>query len=108
MIETPASLGGWFFGAAGNLGSPSPLLIQIETRERAFMNSRTNVLGQAIRYALVAGTAGLVAAPAFAQETPNTTNLDRIEITGSRIRQVDVETAQPVFAISRTDIAPTR
>ena len=63
------------------------------------MNSRTNVLGQAIRYALVAGTAGLMAAPAMAQDSTNTTNLDRIEITGSRIRQVDVETAQPVFAI---------
>jgi iron complex outermembrane receptor protein len=68
------------------------------------MNSRINVLGQAIRYALVAGTAGLVAAPAMAQDAPSTTNLDRIEITGSRIRTVDVETAQPVFAISRTDI----
>ena len=68
------------------------------------MNSRTNVLGQAIRYALVAGTAGLMAAPAMAQDSTNTTNLDRIEITGSRIRQVDVETAQPVFAISRNDI----
>ncbi len=68
------------------------------------MNSRTNVLGQAIRYALVAGTAGLMAAPAMAQDAPAATNLDRIEITGSRIRQVDVETAQPVFAISRNDI----
>ncbi|MFG3447015.1 MULTISPECIES: TonB-dependent receptor domain-containing protein [unclassified Stenotrophomonas] len=68
------------------------------------MTSRINVLGQAIRYALVAGTAGLAAAPAMAQDAPNPTNLDRIEITGSRIRTVDVETAQPVFAISRTDI----
>lgn len=68
------------------------------------MNSRTNVLGQAIRYALVAGTAGLMAAPAMAQDAPAATNLDRIEITGSRIRQVDVETAQPVLALTRMDI----
>lgn len=68
------------------------------------MNKRTNPLGHAIRCVLVTGTAGLVAAPALAQDTSSTTTLDRIEITGSRIRQVDVETAQPVFAISRTDI----
>ena len=67
------------------------------------MHSRSNVLGQAIRYALISGTAGLIALPAFAQDSKPTT-LDRIEITGSRIRQVDVETAQPVFAISRADI----
>lgn len=68
------------------------------------MNKRTNPLGHAIRCVLVTGTAGLVAAPALAQDASSTTTLDRIEITGSRIRQVDVETAQPVFAISRTDI----
>jgi len=69
------------------------------------MTSRTTALGQAIRYAL-ATTAALASLPAFAQDgsgaTP--TNLDRIEITGSRIRQVDVETAQPVFAITRSAI----
>ncbi|PTT33713.1 TonB-dependent receptor, partial [Stenotrophomonas sp. HMWF022] len=69
------------------------------------MTSRTTALGQAIRYAL-ATTATLAALPAFAQSssTASPTNLDRIEITGSRIRQVDVETAQPVLALSRTDI----
>ena len=68
------------------------------------MNKRSNPLGHAIRCVLVSGTAGLVAAPALAQDAGPTTTLDRIEITGSRIRQVDVETAQPVFAISRTEI----
>lgn len=69
------------------------------------MTSRTTALGQAIRYAL-ATTATLAALPAFAQSdsSASPTNLDRIEITGSRIRQVDVETSQPVFALSRTDI----
>jgi len=73
------------------------------------MTSRTTALGQAIRYAL-ATTATLAALPAFAQDGSNATptNLDRIEITGSRIRQVDVETAQPVFAISRNDIEKQR
>jgi len=69
------------------------------------MTSRTTALGQAIRYAL-ATTATLAALPAFAQSgsAASPTNLDRIEITGSRIRQVDVETAQPVLALSRMDI----
>ena len=67
------------------------------------MQTRSSILGQAIRYALVSSTVGMIALPALAQDS-NPTTLDRIEITGSRIRQVDVETAQPVFAISRTDI----
>ena len=66
------------------------------------MTSRTTVLGKAIRHALIVGTA-TIALPAFAQDGAPTT-LDRIEITGSRIRQVDVENANPVLAISRTDI----
>ena len=66
------------------------------------MTSRTTVLGKAIRQALIVGTA-TIALPAFAQDGAPTT-LDRIEITGSRIRQVDVESANPVLAISRTDI----
>lgn len=35
------------------------------------------------------------------------TTLDRVEITGSRIKQVDVETAQPVFTLSHEDIQKT-
>jgi len=66
------------------------------------MTSRSTVLGKAIRQALIVGTA-TIALPAFAQDGAPTT-LDRIEITGSRIRQVDVESANPVLAISRTDI----
>jgi len=67
------------------------------------MSSSTTPLGQAIRLALVAGTAGLASTAVLAQDATPTT-LDRIEITGSRIRQVDVESAQPVLAISRADI----
>ncbi len=66
------------------------------------MTSRSTVLGQAIRHALIVGTA-TIALPALAQDGAPTT-LDRIEITGSRIRQVDVENANPVLAISRKDI----
>ncbi|MCD9085692.1 TonB-dependent receptor [Stenotrophomonas sp. SY1] len=67
------------------------------------MHPRSNLLGLAVRHALISSVTITAATPAFAQDSIPTT-LDRIEITGSRIRQVDVETAQPVFAISRTDI----
>lgn len=68
------------------------------------MNCKTNKLRDAVVLALVAsaGTAGA----AYAQDEAKTgaTNLDRIQVTGSRIRQVDVETAQPVLTISRSEI----
>ena len=68
------------------------------------MNCKSNKLRDAVVLALVAGAAGSTAS-AFAQEASSApTNLDRIEVTGSRIRQVDVETAQPVVTISRQDI----
>ncbi len=75
---------------------------------------KTTQLRDAIRYALVAGAAMSVAGTALAQDAAPaepaappaqaTTELDRIEVTGSRIRQVDVETAAPVLSISRDDI----
>ena len=65
---------------------------------------KTNKLRDAITFALVAGVAGGAGA-AFAQEsTTGATNLDRIQVTGSRIRQVDVETAQPVTFVTREEI----
>ncbi|WP_133499002.1 TonB-dependent receptor domain-containing protein [Cognatilysobacter terrigena] len=52
--------------------------------------------------AFTAASAVAQTAPADANATPQT--LDRVQVTGSRIRQVDVETAQPVLMISRKDI----
>lgn len=66
------------------------------------MNRNSNKLRDAVVIALITSAAGTGAA--VAQETSGTTNLDRISVTGSRIRQVDVETAQPVLTISRQDI----
>ena len=70
------------------------------------MTFKTTKLRDAISFALVGATTLLTTGAAFAQEATETTatNLDRIEVTGSRIRQSDVETAQPVFTISRADI----
>jgi iron complex outermembrane receptor protein len=65
----------------------------------------------AMQRGLLPVSIALALAPAFAgaQEAApapaeNATTLDRIEVTGSRIRQVDVETAAPVLQISRQDI----
>ncbi|MEZ5456087.1 MAG: TonB-dependent receptor [Lysobacteraceae bacterium] len=68
------------------------------------MKINRNLLSDAVRYSLAAGAvgvAGLSAAPAFAQEEAT---LDRIEVTGTRIKRVDSETSQPVFSMSREDI----
>ncbi|TDK29588.1 TonB-dependent receptor [Luteimonas terrae] len=50
--------------------------------------------------------AAVAPAITFAQESSasGTTELDRIQVTGSRIRKVDVENAQPIQTISRTEI----
>ncbi|WP_313457537.1 TonB-dependent receptor [Stenotrophomonas sp.] len=52
------------------------------------------------------------AAPAVAQEAPAagsgaTTNLDSIVVTGSRLRRVDTESANPVVTVSQEQIAAT-
>jgi iron complex outermembrane receptor protein len=72
------------------------------------MTLKTTKLRDAITFALVAGTASVAGTgAAFAQEDAageGATTLDRIEVTGSRIRQASIETAQPVVVLSREDI----
>jgi len=63
------------------------------------MNCKSNKLRDAVLLALVVG-AGTTGA-AIAQEA---TTLDRISVTGSRIKSTDVETSQPVLSLSRQDI----
>lgn len=65
-------------------------------------------LRDAIKFALAVGAiAG--AGTAFAQEESTaekkTTTLDRIEVTGSRIKRADIEGALPVTVISRVELA---
>ena len=66
------------------------------------MNHKTHKLRDAITFALIAGSAS--SGVAFAQDNSGTQTLDRIEVTGSRIRQVQLETAQPVLSISRQEL----
>ena len=69
---------------------------------------QSNLLGVAIRRAMLATVALSAASSAFAQdqasEQTETTTLDRIEVTGSRIKRTDVETSQPILSLSREDI----
>lgn len=82
------------------------------------MNS--NLISKAVRYALVAGAAGALATPAvFAQDAAqsaanqnqnqnaNTAQLGKIEVTGTRIKRTDVETAQPVSIVTAAQIKAT-
>ena len=67
----------------------------------------THTLKPVLRQVPLAAAISLgLAAPALAQNAVDdkTTTLDRIEITGSRIRSVDVETSQPVLVLTRQDI----
>lgn len=65
---------------------------------------KRNTLSQMIRYTLAAGLAtGLGAGVASAQEEENA-ELDKVQVTGSRIKRTDVEGALPVTVIDREAI----
>jgi iron complex outermembrane receptor protein len=66
--------------------------------------SKYNPLSGAIRFALIAGAASLLGAPAFAQEE-EATSLDQIVVTGSRIQSQTVTSSAPVTEIQREDFA---
>ena len=76
------------------------------------MTLKTNMLRDAINFALAVGATAVIGtgiasaqtAPAATPAEQEATTLDRIQVTGSRIRQVDLETAQPVLTITRADI----
>jgi iron complex outermembrane receptor protein len=82
------------------------------------MTLKTNQLRDAITFALAVGATAVAGTGiAFAQDatTPapaapaeqQAQNLDRIEVTGSRIRRVDAENASPVVTIDRAAIEKT-
>lgn len=75
------------------------------------MNTKHNLLSDAIRFGLAAGAVGLfgIAPNAMAQSSGDqeAATLDRIEVTGSRLRRVETETASPVYTIDRQAIEAT-
>ncbi|ABM25408.1 MULTISPECIES: TonB-dependent receptor domain-containing protein [Shewanella] len=68
---------------------------------------RSNLLANSVRLALVGGAAAvaLTAPMAFAAE--DGAKVERIEVTGSRIKRTDMETTVPITVLSREDIAQT-
>jgi iron complex outermembrane receptor protein len=60
----------------------------------------------AVRMGLLPAGIAIALTPAFAsaQEAKGTTELDRIEVTGSRIRAANVETQQPILTLSRENL----
>jgi iron complex outermembrane receptor protein len=66
-------------------------------------------LRTAVRAGMLPAGIAIALAPAFAgaQETSEkgATTLDKIEVTGSRIKRADIETSQPIFSLSREDIS---
>ena len=84
------------------------------------MNTDKALLSRAVRYALVAGAVSALATPAaFAADAAATTTttttdnnqstaqLGKIEVTGTRIKRTDVETAQPVTIVTQKEIKAT-
>jgi len=66
-----------------------------------------NFRNPAVRLGLLPAGIALALTPAFAsaqEAASGTTDLDRISVTGSRIRGANMETAQPVIALQRADI----
>ena len=75
------------------------------------MTIKTTKLRDAIKFALAVGATAVVGTgAAFAQDAPapeqapEATTLDRIQVTGSRISRVEIETSQPIFSLDREDI----
>lgn len=73
------------------------------------MTFKTTKLRDAISFALVVGATaiagtGVAAAQTIPSAQPEATTLDRIQVTGSRIRSVDAETSQPVLVLDRAAI----
>lgn len=81
------------------------------------MTLKTTQLRDAIKFALAVGaTAAIGTTAVFAQDTaaapePQTTQeattLDRVQVTGSRIRAVNAETTAPVLTIGRAELENT-
>lgn len=72
------------------------------------MKNNRNPLYSAVHYALAAGVVSGFGASgvAFAQDE-DIAELERVEVTGSRIKRTDIEGPNPVFVMQREDIEKT-
>lgn len=71
------------------------------------MKLTRNLLSNAVRTCLAVGAVsvlGLTAAPAFAQTEDAAQTLDRVEVTGSRLKRAEIEGSTPVVVIDRATL----
>ncbi|PWF62249.1 TonB-dependent receptor [Shewanella sp. BC20] len=67
---------------------------------------RANVtLAKAIRFALIGGATSVALSTSVAIAAEDGAKVERIEVTGSRIKRTDMETATPVTVLSADDMA---
>jgi iron complex outermembrane recepter protein len=64
-------------------------------------------LSVAVHSALVLSASAMMAPAAFAQAQEEAKTIDTVQVTGSRIKRVDAETASPVFQLDRASIDKT-
>lgn len=66
--------------------------------------SNVTKLSGAIKFALFVGTASSAATVSAVAQESEAKTLDRVEVTGSRIKRADVETSQPIFTMDKEAI----
>ena len=64
-----------------------------------------NQVSKAVRFALAFGAVSISSVALAQEEGATEQKVERIEVTGSRIKRTDMETAQPVLVVSADDIA---
>src|SRR5258706_13246085 len=69
-------------------------------------SSRSNLRWSPLALAVAVAITG-IAEDVRAQETKDTTKLEGVVVTGSRIKKTEVEGAAPVFTLERKDIERT-
>ncbi|MGL4836877.1 MAG: hypothetical protein ACRC22_05155, partial [Shewanella sp.] len=69
---------------------------------------KNNVLAKSVRFALIGGmTATMLNVPFVQAGEAGADKVERIEVTGSRIKRTDMEAASPVLVMSRDEIDAT-
>ncbi len=69
---------------------------------------KNNLLAKSVRLALISGvTAATLNVPSTFAAEEDGAKVERIEVTGSRIKRTDMETTVPITVLSREDIAQT-
>ncbi|ACK47210.1 TonB-dependent receptor plug domain-containing protein [Shewanella baltica] len=68
---------------------------------------RNNILTHSIRTALISGVAAVAFTTPVAFAAEDGAKVERIEVTGSRIKRTDMESASPVLSMNRDEIEAT-